>query len=237
MANTLNITTVYRRSTFRNEDVLISETLTSIPTLRIVMVIMCAIMGVGTLIDLVFQYNKHRFTLKTTLFDRIWVPILLLTNIILHTFHYAHNIYDPAAYFEPKRLYLKMFFTEMEKTFLFNFPLTLVFFMAVRQLFLSCSKGQSKSMKMLVIVSIYCFMSMVSGGHYTFEPPKEFSILCNVTITGETLCAFVLLITALIIYFRNSQTISHPYRVLSTDPYQLKTRKINAKITTDEDSP
>ena len=237
----MTIIAVFRRSTYRNEDVLISESMASIPTLRLIMVIVCVIMGIATLIDLVLQYSKHRLTLKPTLFNRIVVPIVLFANIVLHVLHYAHNIYDPAAYFEPKRLYLKVFFTEMEKTFLFNFPLTVVFTWTVRQLVTACSKGQPRSMKMLAIASVYAFMSMISGGHYTFEPPRQFSLLCNVTIAGETLCAFILLMVALIVYLQNNPAPSQPYRRLETDQDQVskpsKTRKINAKITTDEDSP
>src|SRR5437868_243626 len=102
----MNSEPIFRRSTFRNEDVLISESLKHLPLIRIVMIIICMIIGISTLINLILIYNKYKLILKHNIFHRIIVPLILFLNTVFHVSHYVHNIYDPAIYFEPKKLYL-----------------------------------------------------------------------------------------------------------------------------------
>jgi len=182
------------------------------------MIILCLIIGLGTLISLIVIYIKYKLILKHNIFYRIIVPLILFLNLLFHVSHYAHNIYDPAGYFEPKKLYVKIFISEMEQTFLFNFPLSILFIIATRKLLLSCTNEQSNSRHMLIIVILYSLMSMVSGGHYTYEPPQNFSWICNITIAGETIVAFVLLIISVFIYRINSnKTINYRYTRLGTN--------------------
>lgn len=231
---------IFRLSTFRNEDVLISESIEHVPFIRILMIIICIIIGVGTLINLIVTYLKYQLILKHGKIYRIIIPLLLFLNIVFHVSHYAHNIYDPAAYFEPKHLYLKIFFSEMEKTFLFNFPLSIIFIIATRKLLLSTTKEKSNSRHMIITVIIYSFMSMVSGGHYTFEPPWNFSLICNITIAGETIVAFLLLIVSIFIYHSNSnKNIDYRYTRLAVDDksntsINRQQHQFKSKISDDE---
>ena len=212
------MTTKFRLSTFRNEDVLIVESFEHPPPLRILMVIICFIIGIVTLVHLIIIYRKYRLLFRDIFFHRKIVPLILLFNIIFHVAHYADNIYDPAKYFEPKHLYLKIIISEMEQTFLFNFPLSILFLIATRKLLSSCTKEQSNAPYMLIVVAVYSFMSMISGGHYTYEPPSNFSLMCNLTIAGETLLAFVLLIISLLIHRLNTKkSINYRYNQLSTN--------------------
>lgn len=106
----------------------------------------------------------------------------------------------------------------MEQTFLFNIPLSILFLLATSKLLSSCTKEQSNARYMLIVVTAYCLMSMISGGHYTYEPPQNFSLLCNVTIAGETLVAFALLLVSLFIHRSNAnRSINHRYSQLSTN--------------------
>ena len=208
----------FRLSTFRNEDVLIFESFEHPPLLRILMVIICFIIGIATLIHLIIVYRRYKLLLRDTFFHRRLVPLILLLNIVLHVAHYADNIYDPVKYFEPKHLYLKIFISEMEQTFLFNIPLSILFLLATSNLLSSCTKEQSNARYMLIVVTAYCLMSMISGGHYTYEPPQNFSLLCNVTIAGETLVAFVLFLVSLFIHRSNTnKSMNHRYNQLSMD--------------------
>lgn len=208
----------YRLSTFRNEEVLIFESFEHPPLLRVLMVIICFIIGIGTLIHLIIVYRRYKLLFRDTVFHRRLVPLILLINIVFHVAHYADNIYDPAKYFEPKRLYLKMFFTEMEQTFLFNIPLSILFVIATSKLLSSCTKQQSNARYMLLVVTAYCLMSMVSGGHYTFEPPNNFSWACNLTIAGETIVAIILLLISIFVHQSNAnKSIDHRYSQLSTN--------------------
>jgi hypothetical protein len=69
-------------------------------------------------------------------------------------------------------------------------------------------------------------MSMISVGHYTYEPPWNFSLICNITIAGETIVAFILLIVSLFIYRSNSnQNINYRYTRLGSN------YKINSDIS------
>ncbi len=204
---TSNSGPIFRLSTLRDKDVLISESIDHLPFIRILMIIVCFIIGIGTLINLIVIYIKYKLILKHSIFYKIIVPLILFLNIIFHVAHYAHNIYDPAAYFEPKKLYLKIFISEMEQTFFFNFPLSFVFIIATRKLLLSCTNEYSNSGHMLIMVTLYSLMSMISGGHYTYEPPRNFSMICNITIAGETIVAFVLWIVSIFIYQSNSRKI------------------------------
>ncbi|CAF3519038.1 unnamed protein product [Rotaria sp. Silwood1] len=214
----INFEPIFRRSTLRNKDVLISESLKYLPLIRILMLIICIIIGICTLINLILTYNKYKLILKSNIFYRIIVPIILLLNIIFHVLHYIHNIYDPAAYFEPKYLYIKKYISEMEQTFIFNFPLSIIFIIATRKLLLSCTNKQIQSFYMLIIVTLYCFMSMISGGHYLYEPPWNFSLLCNITIAGETLMALILFIITIYIYQSNTnKSIDYIYTQLNVN--------------------
>ena len=244
---TLNSGPVFRRSTFRNEDVLILESSSDIPLIRIMMIVICLILGFCTFINLVVNYLKHRVILKHTILCTTVIPMILLLNIIFHVSHYAHNIYDPAAYFEPKKLYIKVVITEMEQTFIFNFPLSILFIVASRKLLVASTVGHFKSINMPIMVTLYSLMSMVSGGHYTYEPPSHFSFICNMTVAGETVIAFLLLIISLFVHRSNlSKPMFRAYSRLGTDENsnmptsnvqqrQLK-HKTHAKISTDDDS-
>ncbi|CAF3989173.1 unnamed protein product [Rotaria sordida] len=239
----MNSEPIFRRSTFRNEDVLISESLKHLPLIRIIMIIICIIIGIGTLINLILIYNKYKLILKHNIFHRIIIPLILFLNIIFHVSHYVHNIYDPAIYFEPKKLYLKIFFSEMEKTFLFNFPLSILFLISTWKLLLSCTNEQIQSFHMLIIVTLYSLMSMISGGHYLYEPPTNFSFLCNITIAGETIIAFLLFIMAIFVYQSNSnKSIDFTYtRLTQNDKSELnipmsvnQQRQIKSKLSDNE---
>jgi hypothetical protein len=181
------------------------------------MIIVCLIIGFGTLINLIIIYIKYKLILKHSRLSRIIVPFILFLNIVFHVTHYAHNIYDPAGYYEPKHLYLKIFISEMEQTFLFNFPLSVLFLISTRKLLLSCTNEQSNSRHMLIVVILYSLMSMISGGHYTYEPPWNFSLIYNITIAGETIVAFILLIISLLIYRSNSNKIINYTRLRIDD--------------------
>ncbi|CAF4283941.1 unnamed protein product [Rotaria socialis] len=213
-----NLDPIFRRSTYRNRDVLIFESLDQISWIRMMMIILCITIGIGTFIDLIINYIKYRLILKQTTLHRLLVPVLLVLNILFHVAHYSHNIYNPAAYYEPKKLYLKIFFTEMEPTFLFNFPLSIVFVIASRKLLLSCTIGYNRSMAMPMIVTLYSLMSMVSGGHYTYEPFKNFPFICHMTIAGETIMAFFLSIIAWFIHLttNTSKSTTFTYSRLTT---------------------
>lgn len=207
-------------SAFRDEEVLIFEPVKMITSIRIMMVAVCVLIGLATLINLILTYKKHEVSLKPCRFYRFSVPLILLCNILVHVAHYAHNIYDPAGYYEPKHLYDKVLFSEMERTFLFNFPLSITFIIATRLLLSSCAKPQAKSRTMLAVVILYCLMSMISGGHYTYEPPRNFSLLHNMTIAGETFAAFVLLLVGVFVYRSSAtQTASSRYTRLAMDEY------------------
>jgi hypothetical protein len=227
---------IYRVSTFRNEDVLISESIKHLPLIRIIMIIICIIIGIGTLINLIITYMKYRLILKHHIFYRIIVPLILLFNILFHVSHYTHNIYDPAAYFEPKHLYVKILISEMEKTFAFNFPLSIVFMIATRKLLLSCTNQQSKPLTTLILVTIYTLMSMISGGHYLNEPPWNFSLICNMTIAGETIVAFLLFIISLFIYRSiSAKSINYKYTRLTTnDNSNIQQRELKSKSSDNE---
>lgn len=214
----MNSGPIFRRSTFRNEDILILEPPNYLPQIRILMIIMCILMGVGTFLFLMINYMKYRQMLQNTILHRIVVPALLILNILFHVAHYSHNIYDPAAYFEPKKLYIKRFITEMEPTFLFNFPLSILFMISSRTLLISCTTSQFRNLSMPVMVTFYSLMSMISGAHYTYEPPTNFSITCNMTIAGEATVAFLLLVVAWLIYQLNLKSfIGQKYSRLSTN--------------------
>jgi uncharacterized membrane protein len=169
--------------------------------------------------------------------------LILFVNILFHVSHYVHNIYNPAGYFEPKKLYLKIIFSEMEQTFLFNFPLSVLFIISTRKLLLSCTNQQTKSVNMLIIVILYSLMSMISVGHYTYEPPWNFSLICNITIAGETMVAFILLIVSLFIYRSNSnENINYRYTRLGTNDKidsdismsSIQKRELKSKISDNE---
>jgi hypothetical protein len=241
---------IFRKSTFRDEDVLILERFTTSSKLRIIMIVICNMIGLCTLVYLVRCFIRLQAILKPTILHRIAVPIVLLLNILFHVSHYTHNIYDPASYFEPKKLYTKIFLTEMEQTFIYNIPLSLIFIVATRKLLLSCTVGQCQSHSMPITVFVYSCMSMVSGGHYTYEPPMHYSFTCNLTIAGETIVAFLILIMSLYVHRSNpNRSISYNYDRLDVTRENLKfthqmlaTRQTRskqnykAKLTTDEDS-
>ena len=205
-----NAEPIFRRSIFRSEEVLISEPIGYLPFVRIGMVIICLCMGLATIIDLTRIYIKYRLKLKQTILHRIIVPILLLLNVSFHVAHYSHNIYNPAAYFEPKKLYIKRIITEMEPTFFFNFPLTIVFVIASRKLLIASMIEQSRFFSMPIMITLYSFMSMISGGHYTYEPARYFSVMCNITIAGEAISAFLLMLLAWLVH-RLTFTVTVPY--------------------------
>jgi len=232
---------VFRLSTYRNEEVLISEHFEHVPWIRIWMVIICFFLGLGTLIHLIIVYFRYKSVLKHGHLYRLIVPLILILNIILHVAHYSHNIYEPVGYFEPKKLYTKKFITEMEQTFFFNFPLTIVFIIATRKLIFACTNQATKSRSMLVFAILYCLMSMISGGHYTYEPPRNFDFIYNVTIAGETILAFILMVIAIGIYQLNlNHIVDYKYvRVASEETSDssmamTQERRWKSKMSDDE---
>ncbi|CAF0742155.1 unnamed protein product [Adineta ricciae] len=232
---------LFRIGTFQNKDVLIFESSQSVTLIRIVMVIICILLGLVTLINLILVYVKNRAILKQDQFYRLIVPVILLLNIIFHVAHYAHNIYDPAGYFEPKHLYEKLIFSEMEQTFLFNFPLSILFIIVTRKVLSCCTKQQTNLQQMLFLTVLYSLLSMISGGHYAYEPPWNFSLIFNITIAGETTVAFILLLTAVYVYRSNlKQTFNHRYTRLVMDENSdvgvslAQQRQMKSKLSDDE---
>ena len=121
----------------------------------------------------------------------------------------------------------------MEQTFLFNFPLSFIFIIATRKLLLSCTNQQSNKFYMLIIVILYSLMSMISGGHYTYEPPRNFSLICNITIAGETIVAFLLVIISLFIYRSNTnENMDYKYTRLATS--NIQQRQSKSKLSDNE---
>ncbi|UJR14472.1 hypothetical protein I4U23_001469 [Adineta vaga] len=230
---------LFRISTFRNEDVLIFEPKQQVSWIRISMVIISILLGMVTLLNLLLTYMKYQRIFKQNRFYQLVIPLILFLNIIFHVSHYAHNIYEPVGYFEPKHLYRKIIFSEMEQTFFFNFPLTILFMIVTRKVLLCCTKQQINPRQMLLLTILYSLLSMISGGHYTYEPPWNFSLIYNLTIAGETVVAFILMIMSVYIYRSNSkEIITYKYTRLgmneNSDMIIGQQRQSKSKISDDE---
>lgn len=132
------------------------------------------------------------------------VPALSVLNVLVHTAHYADNVWGPADYCEPEWLYRAYLFTEMEITFAFFLPLMVMAVMVSRwddiiqsqvQLPLSPPRARSlqSSVRQLFLWSCcYLGASFLSGLHYVVEPPHSYAWRANVTITGSCIAAAAL---------------------------------------------
>lgn len=225
---------VFRISQYRKEEVLIYEPANYVNKTRIFMVIVSLALGLLTLSYLVLQIKKYFSTFKPSFFYKYFIPCVLLSNILLHTTHYAHNIYDPVAYFEPRKLYKKRIFAEMEITFLFNFPASALFIEVIRRMTIFCTKNQPALWTTMIVACIYSLMSLISGAHYTYEPVTNFKTLPNITISGEAVTALILFFSTLISHLVNMDRNSmNPYRLLKNRKDRAKRTKILNKKSID----
>lgn len=123
---------------------------------------------------------------------------VFILNLLVHTAHYADNVWRPVAYYEPKYLYDKYIFETMEITTIINFPIMVLGAMGIGGIF-KFRKGQ------LIISKSGCYFligfivgSLLTVLHYRIEPPSSYSIEVNFTIAGEGVVAILLLILVLI---------------------------------------
>lgn len=128
------------------------------------------------------------------------VYILLLLNIIGHTWHYADNIARPVPYHEPKWLYVKRILSQMEITF--STQWILVFF-AINGFYniIHFPKNDKQFTKgLLNIIVGYCCISLITFGHYFVDFPSSYSWDVNFSIMFEGFSSIILLIYTMRLY-------------------------------------
>lgn len=86
-----------------------------IGTVRITFVVVTVAIGLLNLSYTLFKFRpfrKKNFNVVATI-----VLYCYLVHVLIHTFHYADNIYRPVDYHEPKWLYLKYFVSHLHSIF------------------------------------------------------------------------------------------------------------------------
>lgn len=122
------------------------EQIDKLPDIRWAFVIITLLLGFGTLLKFLRQYitirnNKEKtcnyFPLNSSVTR---IVVCYIASHLIHTIHFADNIYRPVNYFEPKWLYDKYLIAEMEITFFANFPISLCGLIFMEQLIVATSK-------------------------------------------------------------------------------------------------
>eukprot|EP01033_Poteriospumella_lacustris_P018643 gene18643-gene19236 len=181
-----------------------------IGTVRITFVIVTVAIGLLNLGYTCFKFRpfrKKNFNVVAT-----FVLYCYLVHVLIHTFHYADNIYRPVDYHEPKWLYLKYFVSTMEITFAFNFLHTYFGIKYVDSLL--SDNGHSAN---YLFLTCYVYSAMMTVMHYNIEVPSKYSALVNFSIAGEGVSVFLLVVVAFAIRQRADNTganDSTPYKLL-----------------------
>jgi len=118
--------------------------------------------------------------------------LVYILNVIVHTLHYADNIYRPVDYYEPRWLYRRYLFETMEITFFINFPILISGSISIGRLF-----DFQKSKLIIRRSPCYGMFAFIAGSlmtvmHYRVEPPSSYKLEVNGTIAGEGVLALVL---------------------------------------------
>lgn len=126
--------------------------------------------------------------LRRPLAPGAWTLLALyLINVWLHTWHYADNILRPVAYHEPGWLYRGVV-APMEKTFLFNIPMTLLGSMGAENV------RSGNLVRCLQFFTAYAALSFVAFGHFVVAPITAYAPSVVLSIACESLGAACLAI-------------------------------------------
>jgi hypothetical protein len=199
--------TKYGISTFGRQIVIAEDFDEDLPVLRVSFIFITLIVGsVAFLhackhfIQLYFAQRRYATVATPSHLSTVATPPLLvcitylvyLVNIVIHSAHYADNIYRPVDYYEPKWLYDRYLLSTMEITFFINFPITIAGSLSIARLFWY-EKGK------LIIRKASCYYmivfivgSLLTVLHYRTEPPSTYSAVVNFTIAGEGVVAMTL---------------------------------------------
>lgn len=122
------------------------------------------------------------------------IYILLLVNIIGHTWHYADNIARPVPYHEPKWLYVKRIVSEMEITFSTQWILVFFAIFGFYKIVHYQKNDKQFTIGLLCIILGYCCISLITLGHYLVDYPPSYSPDINFSILFEGVSSFILMI-------------------------------------------
>ena len=156
MVATFNISSLGR-------NYLAHETPDEVTVTRLIFVVVTLILGGFTLMQTIKFYfkltsgNPKRNPPKRVPFLVNFVFLMFLLNVLIHNAHYADNIYRPAAYFEPKYLYVRYLISTMELTFFANFPISYAGMSAIHSIFVLENNGLVINRLVLITVLLgYC---------------------------------------------------------------------------------
>lgn len=192
----------YSVSTFGRTYVSDEELPDGLPQIRLVFIIVTLLLGFGTLL----KFLKHYRTITITKEKRtcnyfplnssaIRIVICYIVSHLIHTIHFADNIYRPVDYYEPKWLYDKYILSEMEITFFANFFITLSGLIFMSQFVTASSKRNlAQIVSSCKKMTFYILGSFLTVGHYRLEPPWMYSATVNFTIAGEGVATLLLAI-------------------------------------------
>lgn len=199
--------TKYGISKFGRQIVIAEDFDEDLPVLRVSFIFITLIVGAVAFlhackhfIQLYFIQRRYATVATPSHLPTVATPPLLvsitylvyLVNIVIHSAHYADNIYRPVDYYEPKWLYDQYLLSTMEITFFINFPITIAGSLSIASLF-CYEKGK------LIIRKVSCYYmivfivgSLLTVLHYRTEPPSTYSAVVNFTIAGEGVVAMTL---------------------------------------------
>ena len=111
---------------------------------------------------------------------------LYMVNVWLHTWHYADNIVRPVAYHEPGWLYRRLLLAPMDRTFMFNMPMTLLGSLGAEFV------RAGNLARCLPCFVAYAVLSLVAFGHFAVAPVSAYAPSVVLSIAGESLGAAAL---------------------------------------------
>jgi hypothetical protein len=114
------------------------------------------------------------------------LSVTLMVSILLHTVHFAHNIYDPVYYHEPVFLYSPLLFAAMDKMFIYFWILCFIV-----QTICNLLNTRANFVIIIVVTTVYAIMSAGSGLHFIQD--VQFSLSTNLILLLECLFPFIFL--------------------------------------------
>ena len=195
---------------------------------RGLMVLLVVAQGLAALLWMMLQgadWMRKPLLAHSRAIQQLLRSVLLWTviSVVLHTFHYADNIWDPVAYCEPRWLYRAWVATEMEITFVFFTPLTMMA-LAIAGIVMSFPiyaahsvMGLAMARPLLGLSALYLAASALSGGHYAVEPPSAYALQANIAIIGEVIAATIVLIQAWRVHRMAASVVVRPGLYSSVD--------------------
>ncbi|OXA50228.1 uncharacterized protein LOC110854220 [Folsomia candida] len=214
----------YAVSTF-GRNYVVDEGFEELPQIRYVFIIVTLLLGFISLFKFLHHFRTITVTKEKTCnyfplsSSAVRIVICYVVSHTIHNLHFADNIYRPVDYFEPKWLYDRYLFSEMEITFFLNFPISLCGLIFMQQFVTASSKRNypqiSASCKKMTFYIIGSFLTL---GHYRIEPPWKYSAFVNFTIAGEGVATLLL---AVWLYKYHKKTVRMSESDVEEDSLQL----------------